>query len=204
MTSENGGQFSKADATFAIKHVDADDKAEAVEAAESYLEALPMSRAALVSLPSPASRRPPTRTGCPRRGRNPAVLGRAARWFVEQGRIKEAVRHLQLSGNEAAAAELLAAHQVWSSSTKAGAAALHAERLGQKPRFPPQLALPLSCAAKISGLSRAGRPLDRGRRTPDRREQGARRLAEPSAAALMMRGINGTPAADPAQAVALC
>ena len=71
MTSENGGQFSKAGATFAIKHVDADYKAEAVEAAESYLEALPMSRAALVSLPSPASRRPPTRTGCPRRGRNP-------------------------------------------------------------------------------------------------------------------------------------
>ena len=48
MTSENGGQFSKAGATFAIKHVDADYKAEAVEAAESYLEALPMSRAALV------------------------------------------------------------------------------------------------------------------------------------------------------------
>ena len=68
---------------------------------------------------------------------------------MEQGRIDEAGRHLQLSGNEAAAAELLAAHQVWFFD-HGWAAALHAERLAEA-AVPPQLALPLSCAARING-----------------------------------------------------
>ena len=46
--SSAGDDFSKADATFAANNVDADWNAEAVEAAEAYLDILPMSKAALI------------------------------------------------------------------------------------------------------------------------------------------------------------
>lgn len=133
-----------------------------------------------------------------------AVLGRAARWFVEHGRIDEAVRHLQLSGNEPAAAELLAAHQTWYFDHGWAAALLqHAERLAEA-AVPPQLALPLSYAAKISNhpervihwIEVAERQIDENTVLDGWRSA--------RAAALMMRGINGTPASDPDQAVALC
>jgi LuxR family maltose regulon positive regulatory protein len=79
----------------------------------------------------------------------------------------------------------------------------HAERLAEA-TVPPQLALPLSYAAKISGhpervvhwIEVAERQID-----DDTVLDGWRSVR---AAALMMRGINGTPASDPAQAVALC
>jgi len=47
LTSEYGGQFSKAEATFALDHVDADYYAEAVEAAESYPDTMSFSKKAL-------------------------------------------------------------------------------------------------------------------------------------------------------------
>ncbi|MFD6177139.1 MULTISPECIES: Ltp family lipoprotein [unclassified Isoptericola] len=48
LTSEYGDGFETADATWAIKHVDADWKAEAVESAESYLEYDSFSRSGLI------------------------------------------------------------------------------------------------------------------------------------------------------------
>ena len=100
---------------------------------------------ACCATPSSADRAPPTR---PR----PAQCSAERReWFAEHGRIDEAVRHLQLAGDEAAAAELLQAHQSWFFDHGWAAALLqHAERLAEA-AVPPQLALPLSYAAKISG-----------------------------------------------------
>src|SRR5215208_5266884 len=47
LSSPAGDSFSKADARFAVNHVDADWNKEAVESARSYLEISPMSKAAL-------------------------------------------------------------------------------------------------------------------------------------------------------------
>ena len=48
LSSSAGEGFSKADATYAANHVDADWNAEAVEAAKDYLDISPMSKDALI------------------------------------------------------------------------------------------------------------------------------------------------------------
>src|SRR5690606_24017448 len=48
LSSEYGDGFSKADAIFAVDHVEVDWNAEAVEAGESYLELTGFSRAGLI------------------------------------------------------------------------------------------------------------------------------------------------------------
>ena len=48
MSSSAGDGYSKADATFAAKNVDADWNKAAVEAAKNYLKIMPMSEDALV------------------------------------------------------------------------------------------------------------------------------------------------------------
>ena len=47
LTSEYGGQFTKADAKWAVENVNADWNAEALESAKSYMDVMPMSKAAL-------------------------------------------------------------------------------------------------------------------------------------------------------------
>jgi hypothetical protein len=49
LTSSYGEDFSKADATFAIKHVDVNWKDEAVESAKSYLDSGSFSRSKLIA-----------------------------------------------------------------------------------------------------------------------------------------------------------
>lgn len=133
-----------------------------------------------------------------------AVLSRAGHWFADHARIDEAARHLQLAGDEAGAVALLQAHQRWFLDHGWAAAFLgHAERISED-AIPAQLALTLSYAAKISGhpdrvvhwLDVAGRQMD-----ADTVVEGWRSA---EAAALTMRGINGTPASETARAVALC
>lgn len=48
LSSPAGDGYSRADATFAANHVDADWKAEAAEAARNYIDIMPMSRDALI------------------------------------------------------------------------------------------------------------------------------------------------------------
>lgn len=48
LSSEYGEGFNRADAEFAVDHIDVDWFAEAVESAESYLETMPMSRQGLI------------------------------------------------------------------------------------------------------------------------------------------------------------
>ena len=48
LSSSAGDGYSKADATFAANHVDADWNKEAVEAAKHYLDTMPMSKDALI------------------------------------------------------------------------------------------------------------------------------------------------------------
>jgi hypothetical protein len=48
LSSPAGEGYSKADATFAANHVEADWNAEAIESAKNYMEMMPMSRAALI------------------------------------------------------------------------------------------------------------------------------------------------------------
>jgi hypothetical protein len=48
LSSSAGDGYSKADATFAANHVDADWNKEAVEAAKNYLDMMPMSKEALI------------------------------------------------------------------------------------------------------------------------------------------------------------
>jgi len=48
LSSSAGDGYSKADATFAANHVDADWNKEAVEAAKNYLDTMPMSKDALI------------------------------------------------------------------------------------------------------------------------------------------------------------
>jgi hypothetical protein len=55
LSSPAGEGYSKADATFAVNHVDADWNAEAVEAARNYLDISPMSKAALIEQLSSAA-----------------------------------------------------------------------------------------------------------------------------------------------------
>jgi hypothetical protein len=55
LTSKAGEGFSKADAEFAVAHIEVDWNAEAAESAESYMRTMPMSKSALIhQLTSPA------------------------------------------------------------------------------------------------------------------------------------------------------
>jgi len=55
LSSSAGDGYSKADATFAANHVDADWNKEAVEAAKNYLDTMPMSKDALIQQLSSAA-----------------------------------------------------------------------------------------------------------------------------------------------------
>ncbi|MBN1530037.1 MAG: Ltp family lipoprotein [Thermoleophilaceae bacterium] len=55
LSSPAGDGYSKADATFAANHVDADWNAEAVESAQNYLDISPMSKDALIQQLSAAA-----------------------------------------------------------------------------------------------------------------------------------------------------
>ncbi len=132
------------------------------------------------------------------------VLSRAARWFTEHGRIDEAVRHLRRADDHQGAASLLSAHESWFFDHGWAAIFLaHGERLPEA-AIEPSLALSLSYAAKISGrrdqiihwLDVCDRQIDDGTVIKGWRSS--------RAAAVMMRGVNGTAADDPAEAVALC
>ena len=143
--------------------------------------------------------------GAPTRAATRAVLGRAARWFVDHGRIDEAVRHLLLAGDDAAAAELLAAHQAWFFDRGWAAAFLQHRRAVGRVRGPARSWRCPCRTQRRSAVTRTGSSIGstspNGRSTTNTVIDGWRSAR---AAALMMRGINGTPAADPAQAVALC
>ncbi|HSU34349.1 MAG TPA: LuxR C-terminal-related transcriptional regulator [Propionibacteriaceae bacterium] len=132
------------------------------------------------------------------------VLRRAARWFVEHDRLDDAVRHLLRAQDDPAAADLLEAHQSWFFDHGWAASFLgHGERLAEG-LVDPQLALALAYAAKLSGHpDRIGHWLDVcDRQLDDHTVITGWRSAR--AAAVMMRGINGLPEPDTAQAVALC
>ena len=132
------------------------------------------------------------------------VLTRAAAWFADHGRIDEAVRHLQLAGDDPAAATLLLTHQSWFFDHGWAATFLaHGERLAESAVEPP-LALVMSYAAKISGHpDRITHWLDACERRIDA-DTVIDGWRSARAAAVMMRGINGTPPDDTARAVALC
>ncbi len=132
------------------------------------------------------------------------VLLRAAQWFAEHDRIDEAVGHRQRAGDDEGAAALLQAQDTWFFDRGWAATYLaHGERLAESV-IEPQLALPMAYAAKISGRpDRIVHWLDVcDRQIDDDTVIAGWRSAR--AAAVMMRGINGTPPDDPAQAVALC
>ena len=120
------------------------------------------------------------------------VLTRAAAWFADHGRIDEAVRHLQLAGDDPAAASLLLTHQSWFFDHGWAAAFLaHGERLAESAVEPP-LALVMSYAAKISGHpDRITHWLDACERRIDA-DTVIDGWRSARAAAVMMRGINGT------------
>ena len=124
---------------------------------------------------------------------------RAARWFAEHDRIDEAVRHLQRAGDDEGAAALLQAQDSWFFDRGWAATFLaHGERLAES-AVEPQLALSMSYAAKISGRpDRIMHWLDVcDRQIDDDTVITGWRSAR--AAAVMMRGINGTPPDDPAR-----
>ena len=85
------------------------------------------------------------------------VLRRAARWFEEQGRIDDAVRHLLAAGDAEAAAELLTASSCGSSSAGLGRHATWRSANGCRSRpSARQLALDLGYAADMQRSTATG------------------------------------------------
>ncbi len=85
------------------------------------------------------------------------LLGRAADWFLAQGRIEEAVAHRMAGGDDAGALDLLRAHGRWFLDHGAMAVLL---RLGERlvaATPDPYLCLTLAFAAGLSGQSEQAR-----------------------------------------------
>ena len=147
--------------------------------------------------------RGPRRPGCARDARRPAP-GRA---LVRRARPDRRRRTppAECRGRRGAPPTLLPTQRVRGSSSAAGRRRSWPSANGCRRRsVEPQLALTMAYAAKISGQpDRIVHWLDVcERRIDDDTVIDSWRSAR--AAALMMRGINGTPPDDPAQAVALC
>jgi LuxR family maltose regulon positive regulatory protein len=132
------------------------------------------------------------------------VLRRASRWFEEHDRIDDAVRHRLAAGDHREAATLLQSQREWFLERGWGAdyVAL-GERLPED-AVHPRLALSLAFAAEISGHhDRVPRLLDLLDRRIDADSVIDNWRSAP-AAALMMRGLIGTPASESAASVAFC